>query len=432
MQALLQTSMTVTAGEKNQLASSTMGKSIDTAPTSSTVLVTSVVTVANDQPESTSTEIAIPPSVIATYTGSGAEQAASTETDGDSEHSGQEYPIATKDEPEPVVCLPVGQPQLATESFAVMGKPRVTCHRCGNVRKNTLSCKSCLQVYCVTCAQKFESTSNTGFRFNTTGSSCPVCENLCCCSNSRGVSCERQFHCYRRCEVSRVKSNKIRGRKRARENTGVSDTIDTSQMSQFTMPWMGAYPGAGMGMPGMIGQQGDPLVPNLAPTNLANNAFFAQEMQRRFVELTASMGYGYQMPGMPNAYGQQTFQGMPMAQGIPVSGSAQVHSEQSGRGMYPMNPMNMSMMMQQNMQQMHAMQQQQLQHFQTQNYGAQSSAANQPKPVQAGFKPARAARTENTPSADAYAVGMNMAATALALLANAANDNKEDDGSKAS
>lgn len=432
MQALVQTSMSITSIEKIQLASSIMGKSIDTAPTSSTVHVTSVVTVANDQPESTSAERTIPPSAHATYTGSEAEQTASTETDGDSKHSEQEYPIATKAEPEPVVCLPVGQPRLATESFGLMGKPRVTCHRCGNVRKNTLSCKSCLQVYCVTCAQKFESTSNTGFRFNTTGSSCPVCENLCCCSNSRGISCDRQFHCYRRCEVSRVKSNKIRGRKRARENSGVPDTMDTSQMSQFTMPWMGTYPVAGMGMPGVISPQGDAMVPNIA-----NNAYFAQEMQRRFVELTASMGYGYQMPGMANAFGQQTFQGIPVAQGIPVNpvnSSGPVHPDQNGRGMYPMNPMSMSMMMQQNMQQMHAMQQQQLQHFQTQNYGAQSSAANQnqPKPVQVALKPARAARTENTPSTDAYAVGMNMAATALALLANAANDNKEDDGNKAS
>ena len=85
--------------------------------------------------------------------------------------------------------------------------------------------------------------------------------------------------------------------------------------------------------------------------------------------------------------------------------------------------------MQQNMQQMQALQQQQqqLQHVRNQNYVAPSVAGNQPNAMQAVFNAAGASMVDNAPATEAYAVGMNMAATALALLANVANDNKEED-----
>lgn len=34
---------------------------------------------------------------------------------------------------------------------------------------------------------------------------CPVCLELCCCSN-KSLSCTRSHHCYRKCPASKVKS----------------------------------------------------------------------------------------------------------------------------------------------------------------------------------------------------------------------------------
>ena len=92
---------------------------------------------------------------------------------------------------------------------------RKTCHRCGNVRKNIVDCSVCLQVYCAACAAKYEAHSTVGFKFKQ-GSGCPVCLSLCCCSNPKGSTCRYLFHCYRRCEMSRFKSNSSRGKKRNR------------------------------------------------------------------------------------------------------------------------------------------------------------------------------------------------------------------------
>jgi len=424
----MEATINVTSYENNALVS-IIGKTTDPDQNASTVTITSLLTVLNENPMiGNVSEIPVQASSYAVFSGNDAQKAVFVEAAGDDVISSEVLPIARNTtEPEAVLCLPTGQPQHVIESVSGMGKPRVTCHRCGNVRKNTLSCKACLQVYCVTCAQKFESTSNTGFRFNTTGSSCPVCEGLCCCANSRGSTCDRQFHCYRRCEISRVKSNKVRGRKRVREGVAVNGMSESNQMNQFSMPWgmSGRYPMVGMSSMAMNPQ--DAKNGGGANGAMMSNNYFAQEMQRRFAELTASIGY-YSMPGMANGYAS-TYQGLPMTQGIPLPSTGanpQMYPDQSAMHAYPMNRMNMGMLMHSNAQQMQQMQQQQQQQ-QFQQY--QSSHSTNAKSTAQWHDSAW--QVDGSSSTDALTVGMNMAATALALLANVADISLQDDAKTA-
>lgn len=80
---------------------------------------------------------------------------------------------------------------------------RVSCHRCGNIRKRKISCihPSCPHIYCGRCADKMkEEHGNDIFK-----NGCPVCLELCCCSN-KTLSCSRKNHCYRKCPASKAKS----------------------------------------------------------------------------------------------------------------------------------------------------------------------------------------------------------------------------------
>ena len=80
---------------------------------------------------------------------------------------------------------------------------RVSCHRCGNIRKRKISCihPSCPHIFCGRCADRMqEEHGSTIFE-----KGCPVCLELCCCSN-KSLLCTRVNHCYRKCPASKVKT----------------------------------------------------------------------------------------------------------------------------------------------------------------------------------------------------------------------------------
>ena len=79
-------------------------------------------------------------------------------------------------------------------SVGQIGTHRSTCHRCGNVRKDSLNCSQCPYNYCGRCADKL--TLEHGLAAFTDG--CPVCLKLCCCA-ARSRDCKRTFHCYKKC-----------------------------------------------------------------------------------------------------------------------------------------------------------------------------------------------------------------------------------------
>lgn len=80
---------------------------------------------------------------------------------------------------------------------------RVSCHRCGNIRKRKLLCprQSCPHIFCGRCADKMIEEHGEGVF----AEGCPVCQELCCCSN-KTVTCGRQNHCYRKCPSTKGKS----------------------------------------------------------------------------------------------------------------------------------------------------------------------------------------------------------------------------------
>lgn len=77
---------------------------------------------------------------------------------------------------------------------------RVSCHRCGNIRKRKVFCSrsSCPHTFCGRCADKMKEDYGPAI-FNV---GCPVCQELCCCSNKSNF-CDRKNHCYRKCPASR-------------------------------------------------------------------------------------------------------------------------------------------------------------------------------------------------------------------------------------
>jgi hypothetical protein len=84
-----------------------------------------------------------------------------------------------------------------------LAEHRVSCHRCGNIRKRKLLCprQSCPHIFCGRCADKMlEEHGEEVF-----ADGCPVCQELCCCSN-KTVTCGRQNHCYRKCPSTKGKN----------------------------------------------------------------------------------------------------------------------------------------------------------------------------------------------------------------------------------
>ena len=65
---------------------------------------------------------------------------------------------------------------------------RVSCHRCGNIRKRKVICSNpqCPHIFCGRCADKFEEE----FGKKVFHDGCPFCKSLCCCSN-KSPTCTR-------------------------------------------------------------------------------------------------------------------------------------------------------------------------------------------------------------------------------------------------
>lgn len=89
-----------------------------------------------------------------------------------------------------------------TSDQLAAGSPdyRVSCHRCGNIRKRRQQCSapSCPHTYCGRCSEKMKEEFGADVFVN----GCPVCKDLCCCSN-KTVSCNRHNHCYRKCPYTK-------------------------------------------------------------------------------------------------------------------------------------------------------------------------------------------------------------------------------------
>lgn len=72
---------------------------------------------------------------------------------------------------------------------------RASCHRCGNMRKSTLGCKSCPSTWCARCAERLV----MEYGVTLFDISCPVCSLMCCCSDDRSEKrCNRIYHCYKK------------------------------------------------------------------------------------------------------------------------------------------------------------------------------------------------------------------------------------------
>lgn len=72
-----------------------------------------------------------------------------------------------------------------------------TCHRCGNIRSENVACptEDCPIIYCKNCHLR----AVQAYGPSSFVAGCPVCKNLCCCSNA-GPFCLTSLHCYRRCK----------------------------------------------------------------------------------------------------------------------------------------------------------------------------------------------------------------------------------------
>lgn len=69
-------------------------------------------------------------------------------------------------------------------------KHRVSCHRCGNMRKARRECVRCPHVYCHQCEGKMVEQ----FGPNIFKDGCPVCKELCCCGVNRSFTCPHKVN----------------------------------------------------------------------------------------------------------------------------------------------------------------------------------------------------------------------------------------------
>lgn len=78
---------------------------------------------------------------------------------------------------------------------------RISCHRCGNIRKRRILCTraTCPHTFCGRCAEKMKEEHGLDVFFG----GCPVCKELCCCNN-KSVFCHRKNHCYRKCPATKT------------------------------------------------------------------------------------------------------------------------------------------------------------------------------------------------------------------------------------
>ena len=92
---------------------------------------------------------------------------------------------------------------------------RVSCHRCGNIRKRKVVCikPACPHIFCGRCAEKMKDDYGQDIFIG----GCPVCKELCCCSN-KSVYCNRSNHCYRKCPATKTLRQASNNNKRPRDS----------------------------------------------------------------------------------------------------------------------------------------------------------------------------------------------------------------------
>lgn len=85
-----------------------------------------------------------------------------------------------------------GASGVALASLVNPGRRRVTCHVCGNMRKNMEACTRCPMMWCLRCLEK------VGGKHPATGSGCNYCLGECCCSSNKTTPnepCTNARHC---------------------------------------------------------------------------------------------------------------------------------------------------------------------------------------------------------------------------------------------
>lgn len=92
---------------------------------------------------------------------------------------------------------------------------RISCHRCGNIRKRRILCQRtvCPHTFCGRCSDKMKEE----YGINVFAGGCPVCKELCCCSN-KTVFCHRKNHCYRKCPATKASGRSVNGLDKMEKN----------------------------------------------------------------------------------------------------------------------------------------------------------------------------------------------------------------------
>ena len=80
-----------------------------------------------------------------------------------------------------------------------VSRRRISCHRCGNIRKRIEQCTACPHVYCGRCRDKVLHQHGPSVFIG----GCPVCKLMCCCAQ-KSESCHLTFHCYKKCPASKA------------------------------------------------------------------------------------------------------------------------------------------------------------------------------------------------------------------------------------
>lgn len=103
-----------------------------------------------------------------------------------------------------ILASVVSSIQEQTPSKKTPPEHRVSCHRCGNIRKRKMLCprSACPHIFCGRCADKMREEHGADVFID----GCPVCHELCCCHN-KSIFCNRKNHCYRKCPATKGKGS---------------------------------------------------------------------------------------------------------------------------------------------------------------------------------------------------------------------------------
>lgn len=120
----------------------------------------------------------------------------------------------------------------ASVPLAALAPPdhRVSCHRCGNIRKKKLVCvkSSCPHIFCGRCSDKMKEEHGREVFIG----GCPVCKELCCCTN-KTVYCNRINHCYRKCPATKTSRTPSSKRERDSAEDFPEQNVDTDERPEM-------------------------------------------------------------------------------------------------------------------------------------------------------------------------------------------------------